>query len=395
MKLLFLSHRIPWPVRDGGALAIHNNLKGFIDAGWDVKLLCLNPEKDNTSLEKTPSWFERAKPEAIKINTAISPLKAGMNLFKGTSYNVDRFYSRDFETRLKEVLRQDKYDVIHMEGAFIALYTDLIRSLSDACLVLREHNVEYRIWEIMSERSDHFIKKAYLNLLASRLKKYEETLWGKVDMISAISPDDLNYFLKFNSNSFMGGAGFELDAYLAKQNKGKEKSFFHLGSMDWLPNQEAVAWLMKEIWPALHSEFPDWKLHLAGKKMPAQWLADTNSLKIEGEVESAIDYMSEYQVMLVPLRSGSGVRIKTIEAMALGKTVITTSIGLRGLDLEPGKEVLVADDVQAFVDAVRQLEEEPDLAQRIGDAARRKVAGLYANERHIGRLSEKYRNCRA
>lgn len=393
MKILFLAHRIPWPLKDGGALAMHNNLKGFIDAGHDVKLLCLNPKKDGSSLNSVPDYFNRAQPEAFIVNTDLSVWDAFKNLFASESYHVSRFYDDAFEKRLCAVLLQESFDVVHMEGAFVAQYAPVIRKLSKACVVLREHNVEYRIWESMADLAGNPVKAAYLRLLASRLQEYEEKLWQQVDLIEAISPDDLQVFLRFNKNSFMGGAGFELESYLKVKQNAAPKTIFHLGSMDWLPNKQAVLWLLNEIWPLIHKKLPEWKLFLAGKKMPKEWIREGNTIRIEGEVDSAIGYMSQYDIMLVPLQSGSGVRIKTIEAMALGKTVITTTVGLRGLDLIPEKEVLIADTPAEFLAHILRLDANPEMGKEIGEAARKKVQSLYANENHIARLIEKYRNC--
>lgn len=394
MKILFLSHRIPWPIKDGGALAIHNNLKGFIDAGHEVKLLCLNPEKDQTSLHQTPPYFLKAQAEAIAIQTEVKPMAAFLNLFGSESYHVSRFYSQVFQSRLIAVLRETQFDVVHMEGAFIAQYTPIIRTHSKACLVLREHNVEYRIWESMANLAENPLKAWYLRLLASRLKDYETELWKQVDLVDAISPDDLKTIIQINPNAYVGGVGFDLEPYLAVSEPGEPRTLFHLGSMDWLPNQEAVLWLLNSIWPVIHKKFPEWKLALAGKKMPKEWIREGETIKVEGEVESAIAYMSNYAIMAVPLKSGSGVRIKTIEAMALGKAVITTQVGLQGLDLIPEQEVFIANTPEEFLEVVQRLDTDPELAQRVGRAAREKVARLYANQNHIARLIEKYRNCR-
>lgn len=393
MKILFLSHRIPWPLKDGGAVAIHNNLKGFLDAGHEVKFLCLNPKKDQTSLAEVPDYFSRALAESIPVDTDLSPYQAFVNLFGSESYHVSRFYHPAFEQRLSALLSHTTFDVVHMEGAFIGQYAPFIRKHSSACLVLREHNVEYRIWESMAKLTANPLKAWYLRTLAARLKEFETTLWKQVDLIAAISPADLLVFQQVNPNAFLGGVGFDLEPYLAVNKEAIPKTLFHLGSMDWLPNKEAVMWLLNSIWPQIHRQFPDWKLFLAGKKMPKDWQRDTETLKVEGEVESAISYMSAYSVMIVPLQSGSGIRIKTIEAMALGKAVITTSVGLLGLDLEPDKEVLLANTPQEFVAVVARLDADPELAGRIGRAAREKVQSLYTNEKHIARLIEKYRNC--
>ncbi|MBI1223411.1 MAG: glycosyltransferase [Bacteroidetes bacterium] len=395
MKILFLSHRIPWPVRDGGALAIHNNLKGFVEAGHQVKFLALNPKKDHTSLQGTPNYFQKAEAEVIDIDTDVHPFAAIKNLFGSASYHVERFYSAQFEHRLTHQLISQSYDVVHMEGTYIAQYAPLIRRVNKtACLVLREHNVEYRIWEQMAQLSTNFFKQAYLGILASRLKKYEEKLWTHVDMIEAISPDDLEVFQSFNSGAFLGSAGFDLDEYLREEKEPESHTLFHLGSMDWLPNRQSIEWLLNEVWPVIHREFPTWKLRLAGKKMPEDWIRDVGVVKIEGEVPSAVEYMANYQVMIVPLLSGSGIRIKTIEAMAMGKTVISTSVGIRGLGVEPGKDFLLADNPREFVLAIQRLENEPDLAKELGLSARQKMELLFKNENHIARLIEKYRNCR-
>lgn len=395
MKILFLSHRIPWPVKDGGALAIHNNLKGFVEAGHEVKFLALNPRKDKTSLTGLPEYFKKANAEAMEIDTDIHLLDAVKNIFGSKSYNVSRFYSAAFEDRLMRHLMSHTYDVVHMEGAYIAQYTPLIRRVNkNACLVLREHNVEYKIWEQMAALTKNFPKQWYLNLLAGRLQKYEEQLWTQVDMIDAISPDDLEVFRKLNSKAFLGSAGFDLQEYLQYQKRPEPKTLFHLGSMDWLPNKQSITWLLNEIWPAIHHHFPEWQLRLAGKKMPEDWIRDEGVVKIEGEVPSAAGYMANYQVMLVPLLSGSGIRIKTIEAMAMGKTVISTSVGVRGLGVEPEVEVLIADTPKEFVQAIKKLEDDPALADRIGAAAKMKMEELFKNENHIARLIENYRNCK-
>ncbi|MDX5321529.1 MAG: glycosyltransferase family 4 protein [Bacteroidota bacterium] len=393
MKILFLSHRIPWPVKDGGALAIHNNLKGFVDAGHEVKFLALNPKKDGVNLNGVPEYFRKAAAEVVDINTDLKPFDAFLNLFSSESYHVSRFHSEAFEELLIRTLRSQSFEVVHMEGAFIAQYVSLIRQYTKACLVLREHNVEYKIWREMAAKSG-MLRGAYLRLLADRLQKFEEQLWQQVDLIDAISPDELAVFRQFNPKAFLGSAGFDLEDYLKVDKPAEEKTLFHLGSMDWQPNKQAILWLLNEVWPAIHQKFPDWQLRLAGKKMPAEWIRDAGVVKIEGEVPTATGYMSQYQVMIVPLLSGSGIRIKTIEAMAMGKAVISTTVGVRGLGVEPGKEVLIADTPKAFVEAIQQLENDPTLAARLGEAARLKVTELFKNENHIARLIEKYRNCK-
>ncbi len=393
-RILFLSHRIPWPVKDGGCLAIHNNLKGFREAGCDVKLMCLNPRKDHSSPVDVPVWFSECRPEYFPLDTGVKITGAFLNLFSIQSYHVVRFYSEAFARRLEQVLEEEDFDVVHMEGAFIGQYSDILRKKSKACLVLREHNVEYQIWERMAKGTSNPLKRYYLNLLARRLRNYEEALWKKQDLIEAISPDDLQVFRQYNTNSFLGGVGFDLKPYMEAESRVQPNSMFHLGSMDWLPNREAVDFILEQIWPRIEKEMPEWSLDLAGKKMPAHLIGAKGKLRVQGEVDSAIGYMSQFEVMLVPLRSGSGIRIKTLEAMALGKVVITTRIGLQGIAAKDREEVLVADTPEEFAKALSWLNSEAGRKERIGAAARRLVQEHYDNEGHIRLLLENYRNCK-
>lgn len=393
MKILFLSHRIPWPLRDGGAIAIYNNLKGFKEAGHEVKLLCLNPIKDKVEPTALPDLFHAAGLRYQNIDTAVKPIGALLNLFSSESYNSVRFKNADFARLVQKTILDFKPDLVHVEGAFAAQYIDAIKEIASIPCVLREHNVEFKIWEGMSEGEKNPMKRAYLKLLSSRLEKYEKALWHKFDLISAITSEDAEYIQKYvpAEKVINGGVGFDLSSYISNTTQGSIHSLYHLASMDWLPNKEAVSWALEEIWPKLEAKFPKAELFLAGKKMPQEFISQSaGRLHVEAEVDDAIDFMQDKGVMIVPLLSGSGIRIKIIEAMAMGSCVISTTRGLIGLGAEPGVHVLEANTADEFVLAYERLLSEEGFALKMANAAREFAREHFELTTHIARSTEAY-----
>lgn len=382
LKILFLSHRIPWPLKDGGAIAIYNNLNGFYHQGCQVKLLCLNPHKDGISAKDIPAEMkERFGLQYVDIDTGIRPAAAFANLFSGNSYNITRFFSADFALLLQKELAAEKYDLVHFEGLFVGQYVELVKRTSTAKTVLREHNIEFSIWGKLAAGEKNILKKKYLELLARRLRNYELHLWEAFDAITTITTQDATVLqhLVPGARVFMAGTGFELPGGPAT-TATLPATLFHLGSMDWLPNIEGVDWFLQEVWPLLHEQFPRWQLHLAGKKMPDRFLVSRQEgINVAGEVADAQQFMADKQVMVVPLLSGSGIRIKMLEAMALGKVVISTGMGAQGIEGQPGIHFFIADTATEFAGILQLLEDTPGLLQKTGENARHLMAEKYEN----------------
>ena len=273
-------------------------------------------------------------------------------------------------------------------------YISTIRRISKAKIVLRSHNLEHLIWERLANTTGNTAKRLYLNHLASKLKTYEKRTLNEVDGIAAISFEDTNRFQELNCKvpliTIPFGIDLEKYKYVEKENC-TFKDLFHIGAMNWAPNKEAINWMLDEIWPDLSKL--DVKMHLAGRETPdsLKKLAD-DKLKVYGDVESAIDFMNAHDVMIVPLLSGSGMRVKIIEAMALGKVVITTSVGGEGIDYVNGEQLLIADTPVEFVHHVKQLIEDPENGKRIGKNARILVEKKYNNSEIIENLLSFYRS---
>jgi glycosyltransferase involved in cell wall biosynthesis len=164
-----------------------------------------------------------------------------------------------------------------------------------------------------------------------------------------------------------------------------------IGSLNWLPNLEALEWLLREVWPTVHAEMPDVELHIAGSGTPESLLAPrTDGVFVHGFVESAAAFMQQYELMLVPLLSGGGMRIKIIEGMALGKAILSTAIGAEGIAGRDGHDILLRDTKAEWLDALRTWYRGEVDTTRMGAEAAHTAARLYANEQVVQRFVSLY-----
>ena len=301
---------------------------------------------------------------------------------------MERFISKEFRERLIEVLEKEQFDVVQLEMLYMTPYVDDIRTHSKAMIVLRAHNVEHKIWERIAKETKFFIKRWYINHLAKTLKEYELNALETVDGIAAITRKDAAFFRKYCSKPIIDiPYGVYPEEFTPKfEIEGKPK-FYHIGSMNWMPNEEGIHWFIDEVLPKTVEKVPNFVYHLAGRNMP-EWLTTMKDphINVIGEVPDAKVFVTDHDVAIVPLLSGSGIRIKIIESMALGKTVITTRVGAEGILYDEEVNIIIAENKAKMVEAIRSLNENPEIAVRIGQAARKLVEEAYDNRKIIARL---------
>ena len=364
--------------------SLHRNLFG------PVFWLCFLPGPVGLVLYKFAMITQQ---ETFRFNQRNNEEKLEVDRVKKKS----RFFSPDFDQLVIKTLQSKKFDVVHLESLFTTPYLETIRNHSDAKIVLRSHNLEYMIWQRLAAETNNPAKKIYLNLLSNQLKKYEEDIISKIDGIAAISYEDEKKYKKLGCKAALETIPFGIDTKSYKSVKKtfdkNNLSFFHLGAMNWKPNLEAVGWLNKDIWPTISSAFPNYKLHLAGKNMP-QWLINHSSKNIinHREVESAIDFMNKFDIMLVPLLSAGGIRVKIIEGMALGKVIISTKIGAEGIEYQDGVNILIANTDKEFRDKIKWLYSNPNKINEIGENAKKHIMKKYDNDLINKKLIQFYKS---
>ncbi len=394
MKILLLCNRIPHPLKDGGAIAVHNMIKGLKTAGNTVDVFSLNTKKHFVPPPEIPSFFnENGSLIYVDVNTSIKPVDAFLNLFGNKSYNIERFFQQVVDEKLMEVLLANQYDLIQIEGLFMLPYLATIRKHTKVKVTYRAHNIESQIWSRLAASASG-IKKWYLQLLSKRLLEFESKVPGKVDVIIPITNDDAQFFNTHFTGVkiFVSPAGVDLESFKNIDVNPIAKSFFHLGALNWLPNQEAVTWLLTTIFQKLISKRSDFSIYIAGKHTPSRFFDYQNSnVVVLGEVDDAVMFMCRHEVMLVPLLSGSGMRLKIIEGMALSKAIISTSVGAEGINYTHQKNILIANTEEEFVTAIEYLLDHPERIIELGLAAKELIYEEYDNHSVVKKLSNFYK----
>ena len=374
MKILQITNKVPVPPKDGGSIASFRLAEGLAAGGHEVHLLAMNTSKHFIE-ESIIKGYEK-KNITIRtsyVNTRINPFRALSNLlFSRLPYNAVRFISRDFREKLITSLISINPDIIILENLYPALYLKDIRSTSISPVVYRAHNVESEIWQ-RAACNARSLRKWYLKILARRIKRFETGILNKYDFLVPITERDALSLNKLGNTKpvYVLPTGFPLSGKPSAMTDSTGSKIAHLGALDWLPNQEGLLWFIEKVLPRLRKIYPDIEFHLAGRNAP-QWLEKRISVDgviYHGEITDARKFIESHQIHIVPLFSGSGMRIKILEAMALGKTIVTTSLGTEGIDTRNDQNILIADNVDDFTERVLKGLEDPVFCREIGENA--------------------------
>jgi len=388
MRILQLCPKVPWPPDDGGRVAMRVLALSLLRAGAEVKTLCLNPAKHRVDAAGLPAEAGPLRLEAVDIDTSITPLGALRGLRPGISYNVERFRSAAFERRLVEVLAAEPPDVVLLESLYMVPCAPVVRSATRAPLVLRSANVEHEIWDGLSRGERSPVRRLYLAHLGRRLREYEIAALGAVDAIAAVTPEDAEAYRRLGSRVPVRAVpvGLETAAFPDRAGQGDPLTLTFLGSLDWRPNVEALERFLDDAWPRVRRIVPLARLLVAGSGAPGG-LADrlrTEGVRFLGRVADAHEFLASGAAMVVPLLSGGGVRVKILEAMALGVPVVSTPLGASGIGAADGAEILLAEGAGPFADACATLLTDRDRAIAVGRAGRRHVRTCF-DATEIGR----------
>lgn len=374
MRILQLSTKVPYPPKDGGAVGMFIFSKTFEKLGHSVAILAFNPPKhfvNSNDLKGMPSGIQV---HSVEINTHPSWYKALENLvFKNIPYQVERFDNKVFRNKLIEILNQFQPDVVQLEGIYLCPYISAIRKHSKATIVLREHNIEYVLWQNIAENEINLWKKIYLRVQAKRVKKYEVRQFSRVDGIITFTPQDLSIIKSYSSGTPSKVIPFGIESKnLSIPDTVNTAAISFIGALDWIPNQEAILWFIRLVWPLVREKYPDLKFHVAGRNAPLSLrstLEKQKNVVFYGEVPDATQFLNQFSIVVVPLFAGSGIRVKIIEAMQHKLAVIASSKAVEGIPAMAGHHLLIANTAEEFLIEISRLIDNPDLIAQISTNA--------------------------
>ena len=381
MKILVIGNRIPVKAKDGGALATKQMLQILAENGNTVDFISLNTLKHFASDNEIFSELHFLnKVKFCTIDTSLKPYAALKNLlFSSKSYNLERFYSQEFLSLILGEIKKEKYDIVQFEGLFSTPYIQEIKRAGNFKLVVRTHNIEANIWSLLASKEKNKIKSWYLGKMAKRLMQEELDLYQFADGFMHIADTDKQFFEEQFPDSIHTLIGYGINPAPQNEIVKIENSVCHIGSMEWQPNVEGLQWFLKEVWPLVLSKEKDAKMYIAGKAMPEEFTRGTwQNVSVIGEVKNAAHFMQHHEILVVPLHSASGIRIKTIEAVSLGVCVVTTPVGAQGLPLQHGKEIWIENTATKFADAIVTLLQNKQIAKEIASQGKAKAEEEFA-----------------
>jgi len=384
LRILIICNKMPYPSNDGGTIATMNMIMGLAAQGNFVDVLAMQTHKHNFPIEKLSAELtQNIKWHSVWVDTNIKIGKLLKNLlFSDKPYNSERFESQEFERKLILLLKNN-YDIVQFEGLYLASYIPTIRKHSKSSISMRAHNVEWQIWQRMAQTEHNPLRKIYKLILAKRIRKLETSTLQNIDILIPITQTDAkNLPFSKKENMFVAPAGIEPQKFVTSKTSDV-KTFFYIGALDWEPNQEAILWFVQNVWNEIQPLHTDWTFHIAGRNAPTDFVEKIKQYPIiyDGQVPSAQEYIDKYNIMIVPLLSGSGMRIKIIEAMAHSRCVITTSIGAEGINAENGKHLLIGNTPTELKNLIIKVIEDSDLANQIA-----KNAFEFTNEKFNNRF---------
>lgn len=378
----------PWPPRDGGAIAMLNMVRGFHKAGHQVTVIAVNTPKHHVFLRNFPEEIQRmAEFYAIEVDTSVKWRDVMANLmFSKESYHVQRFRSKNFRWQLERILEAREFDVIQVETLFMGSYINTLRAKAPGALIsLRAHNIEHEIWHRRADNETNPIKQYVFKETAVRIEKFEKAFYRKnpYDVLLPITGRDAGMLKKLGAlkPSYVCQVGMDFDVLDKRSFDLEYPSVFYIGALDWEPNKEGLDWFLKEVWPRVHASFPEVKFYIAGRNMPTKYRnINGGNIVVLGEVPSASEFIKSKGVMVVPIFSGSGMRVKIVEGMAYGKPIVATPMAAEGMGAKHGNNIMLAQTPEDFADRIKVLIEQRSIFDTISARARRFVQSRFDND---------------
>jgi len=383
MNILFLSTRSPYPLISGHSLRTYHILKGAAQK-HNVTLVTFvqlpEHELKEENLNHLRGFCKAVYPFRIPVDLSRVKFatKLFMNLFSPKPFVVQKYDVPDVRKKIREILKGEKIDLVHVDMLPLSVYINEFEKLP---IILVNHNVEsIRLYRWFQTESNP-VKKVYLGMQYPKLKAFEKSAMEKFDCCVVVSEKD-KYLLRemgVKNNLAVVPNGTDTTFFKPMGRNKIDNSVLWLGHMDVHTNRDAVLYFWREIFPLLQKQYPQVRMVFVGSSPPKE-IADASrkngNIKVTGFVDDVRPYMDEAAVLVVPLRIGSGTRLKILDAMAMGKAIVSTSVGCEGLQVADGENMLIADDPAAFTHKVIKLLHDDNLRFTLGKNAR-KVAENY------------------
>lgn len=378
MKILLIVPFLPNTQTSGGQTRWYNIIK-YLSQSHEITLLSLI--KDDAEKKYLPELEKYCKKVKV-FKRSKSPWTIRNLLFTAlTPYPllVVRNFSFAEKVAIKKELENGDYDLIHAETFYVMPHIPTTSLPS----VMVEQTIEYQVYKHFVDNEIHPFLRPLLMIDILKLRFWELHFWKKADQLVAVSDEDSKIMEKLvGIRADVIPNGVDADYYAAKKVKKKSppRVMYGVTNFEWLQNVEAVDVLLKEVWPHIHTKVPDAKLWLVGRMIPERFVElayGRSDIEITESIEDARDAYGSASLMVTPIRSSGGTRLKVLEAMAAGLPIVSTTNGIAGLGLKPGVHALVSDSGKGMANLAINLLQDHKLRKKIGKAGKSFVKENY------------------
>lgn len=383
-RLLLLAQTLPFPPDGGVHIRIFNVLK-LLAEDYDVTLLCFTRRAEREAEESVAAGIaglqEYATVRAFPIPQEHSRLRYLWDhlrsLVTGKAYVWYTYQSPSFARAIAEAQEAESFDLVQLDSLDLAAYLPQLTAYPVVCV---HHNVESALLRQRARKEPNRLKRWYIARQAEQMAELERVWCTRVALNVAVSAADREDLQRRMPAARFATVPNGVDIETFRPISGANEGIVSTGGLNWFPNADALEHFCQDILPRIREEMPCASVRWVGRSNDdvAARLWEESQVELTGHVADIRPYVHEAGCFVVPLRIGGGTRLKILDAWAMGKAVVSTSVGCSGLDAVDGQNILIRDDPAAFALAVTEVLRNPELRNRLGEAGRRTVEQTYS-----------------
>ncbi len=398
MKLLWLSHFIPYPPR-GGSRQRSFNLIRQISSKYETHLFALNMQGE--TVQRAGGFASELRKYCAEVQIWEPPYpwrgvrwwgQLAFSPFYRLHYGSRALWSPELGRRWERILAEHPGALVHFDAIDLAMYFPPAANFPK---VLNHHNCESAMAERRAEKETSFPRRVYMRQQAAKLTRLEKEVCHQFDVNLTVSELDTQTLQARNplAHCHVVENGTDTEFFHPFDTPFEPNTLVFAGSLDWYPNISAMQFFAEEIWPQIRKELPEARLYLAGQKPDPwllQWAAQESQVELVANPEDIRQWIARAALFICPIRDGGGSRLKILDAMAMGEPVISTTIGCEGLEVTNGENILIADAAPDFAGKVLQVLRDATLRSQIAVQGRALVERSYSWKVIVKRLERAY-----
>lgn len=399
MQILFLTQILPYPLDAGPKVKTWNVLRYLVNRGNQVTLVSFIRPEERPYLNAVMDLCTQVHTVEIHRSRLADIRYWLRSHFSGRPFLIERDDMQEMRSLITKLLASEKIDVIHADQLTMSQFALLEQTSSNSdglsnsipVRVFDAHNAVWTIVERMGQNAPIFLK-AIAKLEADRIKNYEGMITTSFEHTLAVSESDSQALMEaavaYNSDVIPNHIPITIIPIAVNTHEiqpinrmAGSTNIITLGTLHYPPNADGIRWFIKEVFPIIKQQLPEATLTIIGKNPPNDFIQITRqkpeSITVTGYVPDLTPYLEEAGVMVVPVRAGGGMRVRILEAFARGMPVVTTTIGIEGIEACPGEEVLIVDEPTEFADAVVNLIKDDELQDKLASKGRKLAETQY------------------